>query len=127
MTHEIIISNATDLLRVSALHVMAIKAEGNYSVVILNDGDERLVAFQLGQVEQILNDQLGADASMFIRIGRGVIINQEYLFAINLPKQYLIVRSDNGSKATLSSSKEALRELKKYIDQRLSRKEGQHE
>ena len=127
MTHEIIISNATDLLRVSALNVMAIKADGNYSVVILNDGDERLVAFQLGQVEQIINEQLGSDASMFIRIGRGVIINQEYLFAINLPKQHLIVRSDNGSKATLSSSKEALRELKKYIDQRISRKEGQHE
>ena len=127
MTHEIIISNATDLLRVSALNVMAIKADGNYSVVILNDGDERLVAFQLGQVEQIINEQLGSDASMFIRIGRGVIINQEYLFNINLPKQHLIVRSDNGSKATLSSSKEALRELKKYIDQRISRKEGQHE
>ena len=118
MTQELIISNNTDLLRVSALEVMAIKADGNYSIIILSDGDERLVAFQLGQMEVMINDQLGANASTFIRIGRGVIINQEYLFAINLPKQELIVRSPSGKKATLSSSKEALRELKKYFDQK---------
>ena len=118
MTQELIISNNTDLLRVSALEVMAIKADGNYSIIILSDGDERLVAFQLGQMEVMINDQLGANANTFIRIGRGVIINQEYLFAINLPKQELIVRSSSGKKATLSSSKEALRELKKYFDQK---------
>ena len=118
MTQELIISNNTDLLRVSALDVMAIKADGNYSIIILSDGDEKLVAFQLGQMEAMINNQLGANASTFIRIGRGVIINQEYMFAINLPKQELIVRSSSGKKATLSSSKEALRELKKYFDQK---------
>jgi DNA-binding LytR/AlgR family response regulator len=118
MTQELIISNNTDLLRVSAIDVMAIKADGNYSIIILSDGDEKLVAFQLGQMEVMINEQLGANASTFIRIGRGVIINQEYMFAINLPKQELIVRSSSGKKATLSSSKEALRELKKYFDQK---------
>lgn len=121
MTHEIIISNATDLLRVSALSIMAIKAEGNYSVVILDDGDEKLVAFQLGHVEEMLNNQLGKEASMFIRIGRGVIINQEYLFTINVPKQQLVMRSDSGAKAMLTSSKEALRELKKYVDRKIGK------
>lgn len=86
MTHKLIISNNTDLLRVSALDVMAMKADGNYSIIILNDGDERIVAFQLGQMEALINEQLGVNATMFIRIGRGVIINQEYLFAINMPK-----------------------------------------
>lgn len=118
MTHKLIISNNTDLLRVSALDVMAMKADGNYSIIILNDGDERIVAFQLGQMEALINEQLGVNATMFIRIGRGVIINQEYLFAINMPKQQLIVRSSCGAKAILSSSKEALRELKNYIDRK---------
>lgn len=60
MKLEIIISNATDLLRVSALDIICIKAEGNYSTIIISDGEERLVLFQLGQLEQMINEQLGA-------------------------------------------------------------------
>ncbi len=116
MQLEIIISNATDLLRVSALDIICIKAEGNYSTIVINDGDERLVLFQLGQLEQMINEQLGAEASLFIRIGRGVIMNREYLYAINLPKQQLILRAPSGHKVTLTASKESLRQLKMLID-----------
>ena len=116
MNLEFIISNSTDLLRVSAPDIICIKAERNYSTIIINDGDERLVLFQLGQLEQMITEQLGAEASLFIRIGRGVIMNREYLFAINLPKQQLILRAPNGHKVTLSASKESLRQLKMLID-----------
>lgn len=122
MQYEIIISNKTDLLRLSALDIMGVKADGNYSVIILNDGEERLVLFQLGQLEQIFNTQLGDDASIFIRIGRGIIMNREYLYAINLPRQQLTLRAPSGHKVTLSASKEALRQLKDYIDSNI--KEG---
>lgn len=116
MQLEIIISNATGLLRVSALDIICIKAEGNYSTIVVSDGDERLVLFQLGQLEQMINEQLGAEASMFIRIGRGVIMNREYLYAINLPKQHLILRAPSGHKVTLTASRESLRQLKMLID-----------
>lgn len=116
MKLEIIISNATDLLRVSALDIICIKAEGNYSTIIISDGEERLVLFQLGQLEQMINEQLGAEASLFIRIGRGVIMNREYLYAINLPKQHMILRAPSGYKVTLTASKESLRQLKMFVD-----------
>ncbi len=119
MTNEIIISNATDLIRLSANDILAIKASGNYSVLVLSDGLERLITYQLGQVEQMLSRQLGSAASTFIRIGRGVIINQEYLFIINLPKQQLVVRSSCNVQKEFSTSKEALRELKQYIEKRI--------
>ena len=116
MDLEFIISNATDLLRVSAIDIMCIQADGNYSTIVLNDGEVHLVLFQLGQLEQMLNEQLGADASMFIRVGRGVIMNREYLYAINLPRQHLVLRSALGKKVTLTVSKESLRQLKILIE-----------
>ena len=124
MQYELIISNATDMLRVSALDIMGIKADGNYSVILLNDGEERLVLFQLGQLEQLFNRQLGKDASISIRIGRGIILNREYLYAINLPRQQLTLRSPSGLKTTLSASKESLRQLKAYFDNNINRGEN---
>ena len=116
MELEVIISNTTDLLRVSAFDIMCIKAEGNYSTIILNDGDEHLVPFQLGQLEHLLDNQLGTEASIFIRVGRGVIVNREFLCAINLPKQLLTLRSRNGHKVAMNASKESLRQLKELIE-----------
>lgn len=124
MTDEIIISNSTDLLRVSSKDILAIKADGNYSVVIITDGSEHMVTYQLGQVEQLITEQLGKEASTFIRIGRGVIINQDYLFLINVPKQLLVVRSAGNVQVRLTSSKEALRELKRYVEQRFRKEDA---
>lgn len=119
MQYEIIISNSTELVRISAKDIMGIRADGNYCYIILNDGEERLIAFQLGQLEQIITEQLGNNASMFIRIGRGVIINYDFLYAISIPKQQLILRSSSGIKATLSASKESLKNLKIFVDNSL--------
>lgn len=126
MQYEIIISNATDLMRVSGMDIMGIQADGNYSTIIMNDGDSRIVLFQLGQLEEMISDQLGSDASMFIRIGRGLIINREYLYTINLPKQTLTLRSSTGSKMSFNPSKESLKQLKMYIDSNV-RKGGKNE
>ena len=73
----------------------------------------------------MINEQLGAEASMFIRIGRGVIINREYLYAINLPKQHMILRAPSGYKVDLTASKESLRQLKMLVDSTI--KKGGHD
>lgn len=115
-TNELIISNTTDLLRVEAQEIMCIKADGNYSQIILNDGEECLVGFQLGQLEQLMDEQLEESSHSFVRIGRGAIINTQYLFRISLPKQVLALRADGGYKVVLPASKEALRHLKMMIE-----------
>ncbi|MCQ2289286.1 MAG: LytTR family transcriptional regulator DNA-binding domain-containing protein [Muribaculaceae bacterium] len=118
MVHEIILSNTTDLLRVSAHNIMAITADGNSSIVILNDGDTKCVAFQMGELERIIYQQLNNSdgAPTLVRVGRSCMINLDYLYAINLPKKKLIMRSDNGYKHTLYPSRDALRELKEFIE-----------
>lgn len=116
MSALLVISNATDLLRVDPADVVAVKAEGNYSYVVLADGDERLVAFQLGHVADMITRQLGAAAQAFIRVGRSVIINRRYIFAINLPHLQLTLRSAQGFKCTVSASRDSLRQLKDFVE-----------
>ena len=118
---ELILSNTTDLLRVQAQEIMCIKADGNYSQIILDDGEVCLVGFQLGQLEQLIDEQLG-DAHGFVRIGRGAIINLLYLFRISLPKQVLSLRSPQGHKEVLQGSKEALRQLKLLMEEHTHKK-----
>lgn len=117
MSSELIISNTTELLRVQAQEVMCIKAEGNYSQIVLNDGEECLVGFQLGQLEQLIDEQLGSLADDFVRMGRGAIINKHYIYRISLPKQLLALRSSMGHKLVLQASKDSLRLLKQILDE----------
>lgn len=127
MLHEIIISNTTDLVRISSLDILAIKASGNYSVVVLTDGSEQLLTLQLGQVEQIIREQLGGTSTVFIRVGRPVIINLEYLFAISLTKRVLTLKADSGTRVSFDASKEALKALKNYIENKIDHRETHNE
>ncbi len=122
MAEPLIISNSTDLLRIKSCDILCVKAEGNYSTVITSDGDELLVSFQLGQVEQMIAEQLDDDAQAFIRIGRGAIINRNHIFIINIPRQHLCLRSEQGHRSTIEASKESLKQLKNLIEQERRKK-----
>lgn len=41
--------------------------------------------------QQIIEKQMKTDASLFIRIGKGLIINREYIYKVNVGKQSLIL------------------------------------
>jgi len=116
MLHEIIISNTTELLRISALDILAIQADHNYSTAILSDGSEQLISMQLGQVEELLKKQLGGKALLFVRVGRSVIINLDYIFAINLTKGQMTLRAESGKRVSFNASREALHSLKNLIE-----------
>ena len=47
------ISTKTELLRLPSDRLMFISAEGNYSMIHLEDGSSYLVAYQLGQLERL--------------------------------------------------------------------------
>lgn len=112
----IVISKGTELLRVPAGRLVYISADGNYSNVVTKDNKSRLVAFQLGQIEDIIADQLGEDGSNFIRLGRGLIINQDYVNFIDTAKQRLVLSDCSDCYHELSASKEVLSKLKAYIE-----------
>lgn len=122
---QILLSKGTELLRVPASRLMFVSSDGNYSNIVTADGRSRLVSFQLGQIEDLIGEQLSDDAELFIRLGRGLIINMDYIYLIDIAKQQLILSDCAGSWHELGASKEALTKLKAYIEALNSMGNGQ--
>lgn len=112
----LIISTATDLVRIAPEKIVFISSDGNYCNLMQADNESRLLTFQLGQIENMIRDQLGTEGNLFIRIGRGLIINRNYIYYINVQSQKLILSDNNRFSHTVSASREALKQLKDLIE-----------
>lgn len=113
---HIVISKGTELLRVPADRLMYVSSDGNYSNVYTLDGKNRLICMQLGQIEDLIGEQLGDNGGNFLRLGRSLIINTDYIFLIDVAKQQLILSDCKGSWHELTASREVLIKLKAYIE-----------
>lgn len=125
MANFVTISKGTEFLRIPADHLVYISADGNYSNVVTRDGKSALVSFQLGQVEDLIADQLGEGGGQFIRLGRGLIINILFVYRIDITTQELVLSDCNGCYHELSASREVLIKLKAYMET-LIRMENEH-
>ena len=112
----IIISKGTEFLRVPQDKLVYISSEGNYSNVVTVDNRQRLVTFQLGQLEGMIGEQLGEKGSHFLRVGRSLIINIDYIYLIDISKQQLVLSDCAGCYHELSASREVLIKLKAYME-----------
>lgn len=120
----IIISKGTEFLRVPQDKLVYISSEGNYSNVVTVDNRQRLVTFQLGQLEGMIGEQLGEKGSHFLRIGRSLIINIDYIYLIDISKQQLVLSDCSGCYHELSASREVLIKLKAYMESLNKTKNG---
>ena len=100
--------------------VTNILSDGNYSTMVLHDKTEHLFTFNLSHFQKLIEKQLKDDASQFIRIGKSLIINRDYIYRINLAKQQLVMSDMALNQAfMLSASKEALKQLKQLLENEL--------
>ena len=122
MNTPIIITTVNELVRVYPERIVYISSDGNYSVMVLHDKTEHLFSFNLSHFQQIIEKQMREEASLFIRIGKSLIINREYIYKINLGKQLLIL-SDMKIEHTfvLSASREALKQLKSLLEKEIEK------
>jgi len=117
MKPQLIISNTAELVRLHSEDILSIEADGNYSNLYIVGEEERMVLGQLGQLERMIGEQLGEEASAFIRVGRSLIINRNYIYYINPSRQVLIMREPNGRKHEIKrASHESLKNLKEFIE-----------
>lgn len=112
----IIISKGTEFLRVPQDKLVYISSEGNYSNVVTVDNRQSLVTFQLGQLEGMIGEQLGEKGSHFLRVGRSLIINIDYIYLIDVSKQQLVLSDCAGCYHELSASREVMIKLKAYME-----------
>ncbi len=112
----LIISTTNDLLRLQYDNIVYITSDGNYSQFLLSGGDMRMVTVQLGQVERLIGSQLGIFGRLFIRIGKSLIINRDYIYYININQQRLELNDKVNQKYTVQASREALKQLKVVVE-----------
>ncbi len=114
----LILSNSNVLVRVAVPDIAYISSDGSYSTMVLTDGRKHVFSFNLSAFEKLLESQLGLESQVFIRLGKSLIINSNYIYCINIPSQELVLSgSGMGEGFTLSASREALKSLKSMIEE----------
>jgi len=114
---HIIVSNSNHLIRITSEDLAYVSSDGSYSTMHLVDGTEHMFSFNLRAFEKLLESQLGLDSQQFIRLGKCLIINSDYIYLINVSSQEVILSDMHWKeKIKLRASKEALKSLKNLIE-----------
>ncbi|MDR1737818.1 MAG: LytTR family transcriptional regulator [Candidatus Symbiothrix sp.] len=110
-------SNSDELVRVTPDRIVYITADGNYSTLMLTGEKQHVFSINLGEIQKRLENQLKAESQQFIRIGKSLIINCNYIYSIHIGKQRLILADRQFQHHyELSASRDALRELKSVVE-----------
>lgn len=102
-----------ELIKVKLDKVAYFEADSNYCHVVFINGAKATLLTSLVNIEQLLSERFKGNNPMFVRIGKRYIVNLQYIFQINIPRQRLMLTDfDSSSIIELTISKDALRNLK---------------
>ena len=109
------ISTSNELVRVATNEIVYVRADGNYSDIMLTNGKSRKLTFQLHFFDDAFQQ---LENNMFVRVGRSLIVNKRYIYVINLREQLLIFAGQQlyGDIRPLSVSRDALKQLKSLLE-----------
>lgn len=116
MNKRLLFATATELVCLPADALVYVVADGNYSSLKMADGSEYILTMQLGFIERHLAQYLDKDDSRFIRIGKSLIINRDYITFINHSRQRLVLSDCRNFRHELSASREALKALREFVE-----------
>lgn len=119
MGKSLLFSTSSELICVSCDAVVFITADRNYSTITVADGGEYVLTMQLGQIEQRISEMVDISDKRFIRIGKSLIINSDYIAYINPARQKLTLSDSRTFRYEVSASREALKTLKDLTERRL--------
>ena len=110
------ISTSTELVRVATNEIVYVRADGNYSDLVLTNGKKRKMTFQLhffDEVFQLLHN------NVFVRVGRSLIVNKRYIHVVNLTDQMLVFggQTITGEIAPVQVSRDSLKKLKELLEE----------
>ena len=117
MNRRLVFTTSAEIVRVPPDSVVFISADGNYSAITMADGESIVLALQLGQIERRIAEMLDKDDHRFIRIGKSLIVNCDFIAFINPVRQKMILSDCRNFRHEVSASKEALKALKEHLEQ----------
>ncbi len=121
---KVCINTRDELLILDLDQVAFFQAEGNYTRLTYISGYALVLNTGLSGVEKILVNSLPKGSSAFVRLGRSLIINENFLSNINLLKQYLILSDLREHHFKLQVPKHLLKLLKDRFTARYNAPRG---
>lgn len=109
------------MVRVATDEIAYVLADGNYSDLVLINGNRRKLTFQLHHFDdwfKLLR------RNPFVRVGRSLIVNKDYIHVINLTNQELLftgkgmdkdLRLEDSEGKPLRVAREKLKELMELL------------
>ena len=109
------ISTSTELIKVKTEDIAFVKADGNYSDLYLFNGKPHKVTFKLHVIDETFQK---LKSNIFVRVGKSLIVNRNYIYVINITTQELLLSNSHLQvDFKLKASREALKELKNTIEE----------
>ena len=111
---KICLNNRDEMIMLFVDNIAYIMADGNYTKICFIGGMTTVLSFGISKVETLVSASYAdGEVSPFVRLGRSVIINQWFLYDINVLKQHLVLSDCMKNTITLKLPKPL---LKKYKD-----------
>ena len=109
------ISTSTELVRIPTEDIVFVQADGNYSDVYLFNGKPHKMTFKLHFFDEVFQHLRN---NIFVRVGKSLIVNKNYIYVINLTTQDLLLSGHRlRAEFKLRASKDALKELKTLLEE----------
>ena len=96
MERYLIIKTRDELLRIKIGQILYFEADRNYTKLLLSNGIQFTFAINIGKIEEILEKQVAGCNKILMRVGKSHIINKNHILQINLPKQRLLLLTEEG-------------------------------
>lgn len=123
MERYLIIKTRDEILRIKIGQILFFEADRNYTKLLLSNGIQFTFAINIGKIEEILEKQVAGCNKILVRVGKSHIINKNHILQINLPKQKLLLLTEEGRPRELIISKDPLKVLKESLEKEMLKTE----
>ncbi len=121
MDRYLMIKTRDELLRIKIGQILYFEADRNYTKLLLSNGIQFTFAINIGKIEELLEKQVSGSNDMLVRVGKSHIINKTHILQINLPKQKLLLLTQEGKPRELIISKVPLKQLKESLEKEVEK------
>ena len=121
MDRYLIIKTRDELLRIRIWQILYFEADRNYTKLLLSSGIQFTFAINIGKIEEILGKQVEGVGKILMRVGKSHIINKNHILQINLPKQRLLLLTEEGKAKEVVISKDPLKVLKESLEKEMGK------
>ena len=99
-------------------NVAYLLADGSYTKIVYIGGMQTILAIGITDMEKIITNACGNKPSPFIRLGRSLILNQSFLYNINLVKHRITLSDTDKNVLCLELPKPLLKKYKNMLVQK---------